>query len=541
MASQGPALAEALLTSSAEHVQVLRAQQERQARVAAVRLRLETTAHEAASSQCAELLKSSSQLSDENGDLKAEVETLRTDILVERRHSSALEEKVASLQSQVVELRDTLGATAAEAEPLKPASVFARRMAQDAVQAEVARSEERAARLETALKEAREREAAACSRADAASASAAADGERRSRQLRLQLEQLRDAASARDKEASEIMRQRESAERAAVSAAGAEAELRLRVGDLEHRLHGLEGISGERDALQLKVEQLGRLIELQGLELRKLQDGRAKNDAKLHGLKRQLTIERRAHRGAASRAAHQLRAQAEVAVFSSEVHHGYHASVGPAHASGMTMTTRPPSSLPSHPLHSQTCLPCNPSARHVGSAPTSGGVHVWSAPSHEHAKPAWSPAWTPSGGWGEPTSPSRREGGAAFCAAAYAHTPSPPIREHPYGDPREYAASDDDERDDDDEEADLDGGGSSPRESPRTPATRPDHQYTSGHAHHDGGCHSGAPDVDDDEAPGSADSVALAFKLKREAQSFATLLRAGAEGRHEVYYDDREP
>ena len=77
----------------------------------------------------------------------------------------------------------------------------------------------------------------------------------------------------------------------------------------------------------------------------------------------------------------------------------------------------------------------------------------------------------------------------------------------------------------------MDGGGSSPRESPRTPATRPDHQYTSGHAHHDGGCHSGAPDVDDDEAPGSADSVALAFKLKREAQSFATLLRAGAEGR----------
>ena len=53
--------------------------------------------------------------------------------------------------------------------------------------------------------------------------------------------------------------------------------------------------------------------------------------------------------------------------------------------------------------------------------------------------------------------------------------------------------------------------------------------------------HAMVADVDDDEAPGSADSVALAFKLKREAQSFATLLRAGAEGRHEVYYDDREP
>ena len=145
-----------------------------------------------------------------------------------------------------------------------------RHIAEEAVTAEAARGRMRVRQLETALAESKEQEAAATQRGEAAAAAAAADCARRERQLNLQLEQLRDAAVQRDREAEQVNRERDRAEKAARSAVEAEAAASRRVEGLQRQLDELDGARADRDALLIKVEQLGRLVEMQAAELKRL-------------------------------------------------------------------------------------------------------------------------------------------------------------------------------------------------------------------------------------------------------------------------------
>ena len=155
-----------------------------------------------------------------------------------------------------------------------------RHIAEEAVTAEAARGRMRVRQLETALAESRSRRRPRRSAA-AAAAAAAADCARRERQLNLQLEQLRDAAVQRDREAEQVNRERDRAERGGGgSAVEAEAAASRRVEGLQRQLDELDGARADRDALLIKVEQLGRLVEMQAAELKRLRDSKATADCR---------------------------------------------------------------------------------------------------------------------------------------------------------------------------------------------------------------------------------------------------------------------
>ena len=250
-------------------------------------------------------------------DLRAANEALHTDLLEERARNNTLESGMDTLRAELKVAKAHL--SNAEAEAATRRIDHLRGLAEQAVDAEVARGRELAIRLEQSLKESRARELEANQRAETAATAQAAEGERRARQLRLQLEQLRDAATARDREVLEAMRNQKLAEKQAQVAAENEERVRFRVSELEPRLEDLRLIMNERDALSVKAEQLSHLVEAQGAELRRLQDGKARAKAAVATLRRQLTTERQAHRSAAANAAYQLRTQAEAAALAADV------------------------------------------------------------------------------------------------------------------------------------------------------------------------------------------------------------------------------
>lgn len=238
-------------------------------------------------------------------------------------------ERNEMLEADTIRLREELEATkkqlsAAEIQASIPhVDEHLKGLAEQAVDAEAARGRELAARLEEALRESKEREAEANRRAEQTTQAMSAEGERRARQLRLQLEQLRDAVAARDREALEAIRNQKLAEKQAQSAAESEDRVRheshQRIEELERRIEELKGVSAERDTLAVKADQLNRLAEAQGNELRRLQDGKAKAKAAAAALKRQLVSERQAHRSAAAHAAQTLRSQAEAAALAADL------------------------------------------------------------------------------------------------------------------------------------------------------------------------------------------------------------------------------
>ena len=313
----------ALESASAEaaELEVRRAAAERQSSHLAARLRLESAAHSTLTSEYQELSRMSAAANAELAELRTDRETLQQALTAERKRSAALESTIATLRDEALHLRHAL----AQAEAAATVNAHAERatgLAEHAVSAEAARGRELTSRLELALKEAREREAAANARADLAVGSASAQAERRARALRLQLEQVRDAAAARDREAAEARQQQLTSERAARTSTEAEANARARLADLEKRCDEwraeLHEATAERDALSAKAEQLGQLADAQGVELRRLQAGKARAKAAAVALRRQLSQERQAHGAAAAQAAQQLRAQAEAAAVAAQ-------------------------------------------------------------------------------------------------------------------------------------------------------------------------------------------------------------------------------
>ena len=99
----------------------------------------------------------------------------------------------------------------------------------------------------------------------------------------------------------------------------AEAAANERAHELDRRLEDARTVMGERDALSVRAEQLGRLVDATSAELRRLQDGKAKAKAAAAALRRQLAMERQAHATAEAHAAHQYRAQLEASAMAAEV------------------------------------------------------------------------------------------------------------------------------------------------------------------------------------------------------------------------------
>ena len=328
-------------------------------------------------------------------------------------------------------------------------------------------------------------EAAATQRGEAAVAAASADSERRVRQLNLQLEQLRDAAVQRDREAEQVNRERERAEKAARVAVEAEAAASRRVEGLERRLGDLHDASTDRDALLIKVEQLGRLVEMQAAELKRLQDSKAKGEARATALRRQIALERKAHKSAASRMAQQVRAQAEVAAFAADTSRGGSRGSGGygsggRRSGGSAATYKNAMDLEAADeeepyLVADAAVDFEQSP--VAAAAAYGGL---------------SPVDYPRASRLDGTAPRSRSYGA-------------------------ISASEDEEEGDGELGESSDNEEASPpqRKAPTTPMTA---------AAAGGG--EEAVEEDDDQA-----LVALAQRIKRESREFASLLRAGAEGR----------
>ena len=208
-----------------------------------------------------DLQRANAAYSTEVTDLRAENEALQRDLVDERSRNNVLESGTEQLRGELSSMREQL--SNAEAAAAVRRIDHLKGLAEDAVDAEAARGRELASRLEAALRESREREAAANARAEMAAAAQSAEAERRARQLRLQLEQLRDAAAARDREATEAMRNQKLAEKQAQIAADSEDRLRLRIADLEPRIEEMRSVAAERDTLSVKADQLSQLAEAQ--------------------------------------------------------------------------------------------------------------------------------------------------------------------------------------------------------------------------------------------------------------------------------------
>jgi hypothetical protein len=252
--------------------------------------------------------------------LQAEVEALQREVATERARGISFEETAAALREEAETLRKERQRSESTATvELSHQAGHARGMVSQQVEAEAARGRELAARLEAAVLEAREREAAAIASLESKVAAATAEGERRCRQLRLQLEQARESVALREREAAEAVRQQRAAETAARMAAEAEVAVRARLPELERRIDELRPITSERDALAARADQLARLVDAQSAELRRLQGSKANAKAAIAALRRQLATERQAHATAEARTSHQLRAHAEASALAAEV------------------------------------------------------------------------------------------------------------------------------------------------------------------------------------------------------------------------------
>jgi hypothetical protein len=303
--------------ADAAEIEVRRQAAERQSHHLATRLRIEAAAHMELSGEFEQLQIRMGTFAAELADVRAQNDILQRELLAERDRTAALEEANSSLREDGGRQRDELARV--ETQLAVQRSEHVRGLAEQAVEAEAARGRELASRLEEALKDSRAREETANARADELAAAASAESERRVRQLRLQLEQSRSAATARDREVSDALSQQRASERRAQESAHAEAAARQRIVELETQIEELQKVVSERDSLSAKVEHLAKLAEAQGVELRRLQDSKAKAKAAAAALRRQISTERQAHRTAAAHAAHQLRAQAEAAAFAADV------------------------------------------------------------------------------------------------------------------------------------------------------------------------------------------------------------------------------
>ncbi len=306
--------------SAAAEADVRRAAAERQSSHLAARLKHEHASYAALLADYDAAIQDRASHAARSEQLQGEVDALRRELGTERARCAGLEETAAALREEVEALRDERRrAESTSTAELNHQAGHARGMVSQQVEAEAARGRELAARLETAVREARERETAAVASVESKVAVAAAEGERRTRQLRLQLEQVRESVSAREREAAEAVRQQRAAERAARVATEAEAAVRARLPELERRIEELRPVTAERDAVAARADQLGRLVDAQSAELRRLQEGKAKAKAAIAALRRQLATERQAHATAEARTAHQLRAHAEASALAAEV------------------------------------------------------------------------------------------------------------------------------------------------------------------------------------------------------------------------------
>ena len=308
------------VASSASEADVRRAAAERQSSHLAERLKHEHASYADLLAEYEVAVQGRALYAARSEQLQAEVEVLQREVATERARATGFEETAAALREEAETLRkERQRSESTAAVELSHQAGHARGMVSQQVEAEAARGRELAARLEAAVLEAREREAAVIASLESKVAAATAEGERRCRQLRLQLEQARESVALREREAAEAVRQQRAAETAARMAAEAEVAVRARLPELERRIDELRPITSERDALAARADQLARLVDAQSAELRRLQGSKANAKAAIAALRRQLATERQAHATAEARTSHQLRANVEASTLAAEV------------------------------------------------------------------------------------------------------------------------------------------------------------------------------------------------------------------------------
>ena len=277
----------------ASEIEVRRAAAERQSSHLAARLKMEHASYAQLSAEYEAAMREGAARTEEVMELRVQNDALQRELREERARGAGLSETIALLKEEAHGLREAVAQT--ERNALMERSLQAEQtsgLVEQQVSAEADRSRDVIARLESALREARERETNAVLSVESRVATTAAEGERRVRQLRLQLEQLREAAESRDRETAEAIDQQRIAERSARIAQEQLAGSGQRVAELEARVRELQSVTAEKDTLQVRADQLGRLVDAQSSELRRLQEAKAKAKAANGALRRQLLNER---------------------------------------------------------------------------------------------------------------------------------------------------------------------------------------------------------------------------------------------------------